>query len=89
MACVQPAAAFHRQRSSLAVGRQTRFQLRPLLAAHDVADAFRMTAEARVVFITIDIETIVEREFLAWVDVAQGMDENLPTLNPRLAIRST
>ena len=38
---------------------------------------------------TIDIEAIVEGQFLAFVDVPQGVDENAPALDPGLAVGGT
>ena len=63
------------------------FEFAPLLAADDVALAISGAAEAGMIRVTIDIEAVVEREFLAGLDIVQGMNDDLATDDPSLAIR--
>ena len=49
-------------------------KFRPLVLADDVADAFRLAAAAGVLIEAIDIEAVIKAEFLAGLDVADGID---------------
>ena len=39
-----------------------------------------------MIFIALDVEAVIEREFLTRTNICEGMDENFPTFDPCFAV---